>query len=93
MPGILPVTNFAKVVSFSDRCGAKMPDRVAKIFEGLDADPETRNLIAATVAVEQCEALQREGVQHFHFYTLNRPALTKAICWRLGIRPQAVAAA
>lgn len=93
VPGILPITNFAKVVSFSERCGAKVPDRMAKIFEGLDADPETRNLIAATVAVEQCEALQREGVRHFHFYTLNRPTLTKAICWRLGIRPQAVVAA
>ncbi len=93
VPGILPVTNFAKVVSFSERCGAKVPDRMAKIFEGLDADPETRTLIAATVAVEQCEALQREGVEHFHFYTLNRPTLTKAICWRLGIRPRAVAAA
>lgn len=93
VPGILPVTNFAKVVEFSQRCGAKVPRRMAAMFDGLDADPETRNLIAATVAVEQCEALQREGVGHFHFYTLNRPTLTKAICWRLGVRPRAVAAA
>lgn len=93
VPGILPVTNFARVVDFSERCGATVPGWMAEMFEGLDADPETRNLIAATVAVEQCEALQSEGVNHFHFYTLNRAALTKAICWRLGVRPLAEKAA
>ena len=89
VPGILPVTNFARVVQFSRQCGASVPARMAELFAGLDGDPETRNLIAGTVAVEQCEALLREGVEHFHFYTLNRAALTKAICWRLGVRPRA----
>lgn len=93
VPGILPVTNFARVQQFSAQCGASVPSRLAEMFEGLDDDPETRNLIAATVAVEQCEDLQREGVGHFHFYTLNRAALTKAICWRLGVRPRAEKAA
>jgi len=87
VPGIQPVTNFARVLDFSQMCGASVPARMAEMFDGLDTDPETRNLIAATVAVEQCEGLQREGVGHFHFYTLNRAALTKAICWRLGVRP------
>lgn len=93
VPGILPVTNFARVVQFSEQCGTSVPQSLAEMFEGLDRDPETRNLIAATVAVEQCEGLQREGVAHFHFYTLNRAALTKAICWRLGVRPCAEQAA
>jgi methylenetetrahydrofolate reductase (NADH) len=93
VPGILPVTNFARVVEFSAQCGTMVPPRLAEMFDGLDGDPETRNLIAATVAVEQCEGLQREGVGHFHFYTLNRAALTKAICWRLGVRPRAEKAA
>jgi methylenetetrahydrofolate reductase (NADPH) len=93
VPGILPVTNFARVLQFSEQCGASVPQHLAAMFEGLDRDPETRNLIAATVAVEQCEGLQREGVTQFHFYTLNRAALTKAICWRLGVRPCAEKAA
>jgi methylenetetrahydrofolate reductase (NADPH) len=87
IPGILPVTNFARVVEFSERCGASVPDSMAALFEGLDADPETRQLIAAATAVRQCEELRREGVDDFHFYTLNRAALTKAICWDLGVRP------
>jgi len=87
IPGILPVTNFARVVEFSERCGASVPDSMAELFEGLDADPETRQLVAGATAVKQCEELRREGVEDFHFYTLNRAALTKAICWDLGVRP------
>lgn len=89
VPGILPVTNFAQVVKFSAMCGATVPDWMAKLFEGLDDDPETRKLVAATAAAEQCRYLSKEGVEEFHFYTLNRADLTFAICHILGIRPQA----
>ena len=92
IPGILPVTNFAKVVEFSARCGATVPDWMAKLFEGLDDDPDTRKLVAVSVAVDQCRALQTEGVPAFHFYTLTRAELTYAICWRLGVRPLDAAA-
>ena len=54
-------------------------------FSGLDAEPETRNLVAAMVAAEQVQALQREGVEDFHFYTLNRADLVYAICRMLGL--------
>lgn len=87
IPGILPVTNFAKVVEFSGRCGASVPDWMASLFDGLDDDPDTRKMVAVSVAVDQCRALQTEGVNQFHFYTLNRAELTYAICWRLGLRP------
>lgn len=92
IPGILPVTNFAKVVEFSERCGAAVPNWMASLFDGLDDDPDTRKLIAVSVAVDQCRALQAEGVPSFHFYTLNRAELTYAICWRLGLRPLDAAA-
>jgi methylenetetrahydrofolate reductase (NADPH) len=86
VPGILPVTNFAQVVKFSAACGAAIPRAVAHAFDGLDADPETRKLIAATVAVEMCRKLQARGIDEFHFYTLNRAELTVAICHMLGVR-------
>ncbi len=88
VPGILPVTNFAQVVKFSAMCGATVPDWMAKLFEGLDDDPDTRKLVAATAAAEQCRYLSRQGVDEFHFYTLNRADLTFAICHILGLRPQ-----
>ena len=92
VPGILPVTNFQQVVRFSEMCGATVPSWMAALFEGLDDDPQTRKLVAATVAAEQCRLLQSEGVDRFHFYTLNRADLTFAICHILGVRPARQAA-
>lgn len=84
-PGILPVTNFASLQRFAARCGASVPEWVAARFHGLEDDLETRSGIAAALAVEQCRALEREGVSSFHFYTLNRAELTIAICRMLGV--------
>ena len=86
VPGILPVTNYAQVCRFSAMCGAAVPSWMADLFDGMDDDPETRKLIAATVAAEQCRALAADGVTDFHFYTLNRADLTFAICHMLGVR-------
>jgi methylenetetrahydrofolate reductase (NADPH) len=93
LPGILPITNFARVCEFAAKCGAHIPPELIKRFAGLDADPETRNLVAAIVAAEQVEALRREGITNFHFYTLNRADLAYAICRVLGLgTPQEAAA-
>lgn len=88
IPGILPVTNFAQVRKFAKACGASVPPWMADLFEGLDDDPETRRLVAASVAIEQCRALHAGGVKQFHFYTLNRADLAFAICHVLGVRPE-----
>jgi methylenetetrahydrofolate reductase (NADPH) len=86
VPGILPVTNFTQVQKFSAACGASVPAWMADLFAGLDDDPETRRLVAATVAAQQCRALAADGVEQFHFYTLNRADLAYAICRILGVR-------
>ena len=86
IPGILPVTNFQTLLRFASACGAQIPARFATMFEGLDDDPTTRQLIAAHMAVEQVEALRAEGVDAFHFYTLNRADLSFAVCHALGVR-------
>ena len=93
VPGILPVGNFAQVVKFSAMCGTTVPRWMADLFEGLDDDPETRRLVAATVAAEQCRRLQANGVDEFHFYTLNRADLAYAISHVLGLRPDGAAGA
>jgi methylenetetrahydrofolate reductase (NADPH) len=89
VPGIMPATNFKGVVRMAKRCGASIPETLARKFEGLDEDLETRKLIAATVAAEQVERLRRHGFDSFHFYTLNQADLTFAICHLLGVRAQA----
>ncbi|HTN96271.1 MAG TPA: methylenetetrahydrofolate reductase, partial [Nordella sp.] len=92
VPGILPITNFARVKEFAAKCGAFLPPALAQRFHGLDQDPETRNLVAAMVAAEQVDFLRREGVDSFHFYTLNRADLVYAICRVVGLGQHAEAA-
>jgi methylenetetrahydrofolate reductase (NADPH) len=93
VPGILPVTNFAQLKRMSTTCGASIPSWMAAHFDGLDDDPDTRRLVATSLAAEQCRRLQANGVNEFHFYTLNRADLIVAICHMLGVRaPKAVAA-
>lgn len=87
VPGILPITRFPQMFRMAQRCGASVPDWLAHRFDGLDDDADTRRLIAAAVAIEQVQELQRHGVEEFHFYTLNRAELSYAICHALGVRP------
>jgi len=88
IPGILPITRFPQLERFADQCGASVPGWLRDRFDGLEEDPETRKLIAASVAIEQVALLKREGVEEFHFYTLNRHELAFAICHAIGVRPQ-----
>jgi len=88
VPGILPITRFPQLVRFAGRCGASVPDWLRRRFDGLDDDAETRRMIAANVAIEQVQRLREQGVNEFHFYTLNRAELTYAICHALGLRPR-----
>ena len=90
-PGIVPIHNFKQVAGFAQRTGATVPESLRKRFEGLDNDPETTRLVAATIAAEQVMDLVDNGVREFHFYTLNRANLVYAICHLLGLRPPVVA--
>ena len=92
VPGILPITRFPQLERFAEQCGASVPGWLHDRFAGLEDDAETRQLIAASVAIEQVRALQAEGISEFHFYTLNRSELTYAICHALGVRPKRAAA-
>jgi len=91
VPGIMPVSNYAKAVKFSAMCCATVPTWLGRMFEGTDNDPEQRRLIASIVAAEQVRVLQANGIDEFHFYTLNRSELTHAIAHVLGVRPRLTA--
>ena len=86
VPGVMPVSNFNGILKMAGLCGSKIPPWLADMFAGLDDDVETRRMIAATVAGDLCRRLQGEGVEQFHFYTLNRADLTFATCHLLGVR-------
>ncbi len=86
LPGIMPVSNYKGLETHGQRCGIPLPDWLGALFEGLDGDPTTRELIACAVAAEMCARLVEEGYGDVHFYTLNRAELTYAICRVLGAR-------
>ena len=88
VPGIMPVSNFAQAAKFSAMCGTSIPLWMAHLFEGTEDDPDTRRMVGAVIAAEQVRLLQANGVDEFHFYTLNRPDLTYAIAHILGVRPK-----
>lgn len=87
-PGILPVTNFNQLLKFSKFTNVNIPEWMHSLYHGLDEDADTRKLIASHLAIEQVKILNKEGVDSFHFYTLNRADLTYAICHTLGKRKQ-----
>jgi len=89
-PGILPVMNFAQAKKFAAQCGTSIPPWMGRLFEGLDALPAARQLVAATIAAELARRLYAGGVRGFHFYTMNKAELAYAICHLLGVRADAV---
>jgi len=91
VPAIMPVTNFNGLKKMSASCQTAIPGWLANLFEGLDEDPETRRLVACSVAAEMCAKLEERGFSDFHFYTLNRADLVYAICRVLGVREQGAA--
>ncbi len=88
IPGILPVENWAGVKKFATACGTSIPPSLAQAFDNATRDGTT-DLLATAVATSLCDRLLQGGVEHLHFYTLNRPELTRDICHALGITPRA----
>ncbi|MHB1303329.1 MAG: methylenetetrahydrofolate reductase [NAD(P)H] [Acidiphilium sp.] len=87
IPGIMPVSNFAQAKRISEMGGTFVPPWMAEMFDGLDDDAETRQMVAAAIVAEQVRTLQANGIDEFHFYTLNRADLTYAIARILGVKP------
>lgn len=89
VPGVMLQSNFKGLQRMAKLCGATIPSRIAALYEGLDEDAETRDLVTAHVAADLCNRLAEQGVEQFHFYTMNRAGLSLSTCRLLGIRPEA----
>ena len=88
LPGILPIENWKSARRFAAKCGAFIPAWLDEAFDKAEREGDGRtDLLATAIATELCTELQAGGVEHFHFYTLNKPGLTRDICRALGITP------
>ncbi|WP_342076485.1 methylenetetrahydrofolate reductase [NAD(P)H] [Yoonia sp. SS1-5] len=88
IPGILPVENWTGTQRFAAQCGAHIPAVIRDAFANATRDGTT-DLLATALATELCDELVEGGVEHLHFYTLNRPELTRDVCHALGVTPKA----
>ena len=87
IPGILPIDNWAGVKRFASRCGAQVPGWLDEAFRNAARDGR-EELLSVALCTELCDTLISEGVEDLHFYTLNRPHLTREVCHALGITAQ-----
>lgn len=87
IPGILPIENWNGVKRFAARCGATVPAWLDDAFEKAARDNRS-DLLATAICTEMCSDLLDEGVNSLHFYTLNRPELTRDVCFALGVQPK-----
>ena len=86
IPGILPIENWKGTERFAKRCGAHIPSTFAAMFETAERDNRT-DLLSTAICTELCSDLLDEGVDHLHFYTLNKPGLTREVVHALGLAP------
>lgn len=87
IPGILPIENWNGTRKFAARCGTKTPAWMDDAF-GKAARDGRQDLLATALCSEMCSDLIDNGVEDLHFYTLNRPELTRDVCHALGITPK-----
>ena len=86
VPGILPIENWKGARRFAESCGTKIPAWVIEAFEKAGRDGR-QDLLATSICTELCSELIEGGVDKLHFYTLNRPELTRDVCFALGVTP------
>lgn len=84
VPGIMPITNYTQLMRFSDMCGAEIPRWIRIKLASFGDDTDAIRAFGLDVVTGLCERLLHGGAPGLHFYTLNQPAATLAICKRLG---------
>ncbi|MCP4209213.1 MAG: methylenetetrahydrofolate reductase [NAD(P)H] [Shimia sp.] len=86
LPGVLPIENWKGVRKFAERCVTAVPAWLIDAFKKAERD-NREDLLATAVCTEMCSELLDEGVDSLHFYTMNRPELTRDVCHALGVTP------
>jgi len=86
IPGILPIENWDNTKTFAARCGASIPANLEAEF-AMAKRNNVEDILSVVVATDLCVDLMEEGIDQFHFYTLNKPHMTRDVCLALGIEP------
>lgn len=87
LPGILPIENWSRARRFAQSCGTIVPVWLDEAYASAQRDGR-EDLLSTAICTELCTDLIEGGVEHLHFYTLNRPELTRDVCAALGVAPK-----
>ena len=71
-PGILPLTDVAKVKQFASICRATIPEEIDSAMERFRDNPEEMEKVGLEFTIRQCRELIQNGFKQIHFFTLNR---------------------
>ena len=79
-PGIMPITNHTQLLRFSNMCGAEIPKWILERLKLYENDLASLTLFGTEVVSNLCQTLKDQGVDSFHFYSMNRtePSLSIA---------------
>ena len=89
IPGIMPITEFARIKRITSMCQAVFPTELSKKLEAVQDDRGAQLSIGVEYAIEQCEDLIRQGVPGIHFYALNKSEACELILEGLDYEPSA----
>ncbi|MDA1214978.1 MAG: methylenetetrahydrofolate reductase [NAD(P)H], partial [Planctomycetota bacterium] len=84
VPGIMPITEFARIKRITAMCGALIPQELASRLEAVQDDPDAQFEIGVEHAIKQCRELVDAGVPGIHFYALNRSQACERILEAMG---------
>ena len=90
IPGIMPITEFARIKRITSLCGAAIPPDLAARLEDVKDDAQAQFEIGVEHAVAQGRELIESGVPGIHFYVLNRSKACEIILDALGLTPASV---
>lgn len=82
-PGIMPITHFARLVRFSEMCGAEIPRWIRKKLESYGDDVDSIKAFGYEIVFKLCERLIVGGAPSLHFYTLNHAEPSMELVSRL----------
>ena len=85
VPGIMPITNGAQLMRFSDICGAEIPRWIRLRLQSFGDDSASIKAFGLDVTTALCERLRAGGAPGFHFYSMNQSGPSMEICRRLGL--------
>ena len=72
VPGIMPITDFARIRRITSMCGTFFPEDLARRLEAVQHDSQAQFEIGVEHALQQCRQLREAGVPGIHFYALNK---------------------